>query len=56
MILRGDRPRKEVADEMGIHINTLERYENGKCITIKLTTLEIIAEYYNTSVEDLLRM
>lgn len=56
LILRGDRPRKEIADEMGIHINTLERYENGKCITIKLTTLEIIAEYYNTSVEDLLRM
>ncbi len=56
MILRGDRPRRKVAEEMGVHINTLERYENGKSRSLKFHTLERIAEYYKVSVEDLFRV
>lgn len=56
LIFRGERSRREVADEIGIHMNTLERYENGKAVDLNMRTLEILADYYGITLEDLLRL
>ncbi len=53
ILLRGDKSRNSVADEIGINPQTLERYEKNK----RLPDIEItskIADYYDVSVDWLL--
>lgn len=49
---RGETPRKDVCEALGISISALMMYENGKRVprdTIKLK----LAKYYGKSIEEL---
>ena len=48
--LRGDKARKEVADNLGISVSAVTMYENGDRIP-RDEIKEKIAEYYNTTVQ-----
>lgn len=49
-ILRGDKARKEVADDLGISVSAVTMYENGDRVP-RDEIKEKIAEYYNTTVQ-----
>lgn len=48
--LRGNKTRKQVANEMGINPQTLERYEKGERLP-DIEIADIIANYYNVSID-----
>lgn len=50
--LRGERSREQVCSDVGISLSALQMYENGKRIPRDETKV-ILANYYNTSVQDL---
>ncbi len=49
-ILRGDKARKEVADDLGISVSAVTMYENGDRIP-RDEVKEKIANYYKTTVQ-----
>jgi transcriptional regulator with XRE-family HTH domain len=50
--LRGDKPRDEVAKELGISYSALGMYEQGERIPRDEIKIKI-CDYYNVSIEDL---
>jgi putative transcriptional regulator len=50
--LRGEKPRKEVAEDLGIGLSTLRMYENGERNPRDEIKFKI-AQYYNVSVADI---
>lgn len=50
--LRGNKPREQVAFELGIGFSALVSYETGKRIPKDDTKVKI-ANYYNTTVADI---
>lgn len=50
--LRGNIPRKEVADAVGVSVSALQMYENGARIP-RDETKRRIAEFYHTTVSDI---
>lgn len=54
-LLRGDTPRQEVADAVGVSISALQMYENGARIPRDQTKMAL-ARYYKTSVESIFLM
>lgn len=51
-MLRGDKSRKEVADDLGIALSTLRMYENGDRNPRDEIKFKI-AKYYKVSVEEI---
>ena len=51
-LLRGQKPRQEVAEALGISVSALQMYENGARIPRDQTKMDI-ANYYGTTVEDI---
>lgn len=49
---RGDTPRKEVCEAVGISVSALMMYENGKRIPRDNIKFKL-AKYYNKSIEEL---
>jgi transcriptional regulator with XRE-family HTH domain len=49
-MLRGDTPRKTVADAIGVSVSALQMYENGQRIPRDQTKMAF-AVFYNTTVE-----
>lgn len=50
--LRGDIPRKTVADAVGVSVSAMQMYENGARIP-RDETKRRIAEFYQTTVADI---
>ena len=50
--LRGDTPRQEVAEAIGVSVSALQMYENG-ARTPRDKTKMALANYYKTSVESI---
>ena len=50
--LRGEKPRKEVASDLGISVSALSMYENG-CRMPRDEIKMKIAAYYGKTVEEL---
>jgi putative transcriptional regulator len=50
--LRGKKPRKEVADRIGVSISALQMYENGKRVP-KDEIKVALAKYYGIPVQDI---
>jgi len=50
--LRGDKPRKEVAADLGISVSALSMYENGHRMP-RDDVKKRIAVYYSKTVEEL---
>ncbi|MGA4718826.1 helix-turn-helix transcriptional regulator [Fictibacillus nanhaiensis] len=50
--LRGEKPRREVAEDLGIGLSTLRMYENGERNPRDEIKFKI-AQYYNVSVADI---
>lgn len=49
---RGDTPRKEVCEAIGISVSALMMYENGKRIPRDNIKFKL-AKFYNKSIEEL---
>ncbi len=51
-MLRGEKPRSEVAEKLGCSVSAIQMYENGERIP-RDETKKKIAELYGVSVESL---
>ena len=47
--LRGDKPRAEVANAVGVSVSALQMYENGARVPRDQTKIAL-ADYYHTTV------
>lgn len=52
--LRGDQPRRVVAELMGLSSHALYQIESGIVPNPKIETLKRIADFYKITVDDLL--
>ena len=52
MELRGAKPKKEVANDLGISLSALSMYEQGKRIPRDEIKIKI-SEYYNTDIKEI---
>ena len=50
--LRGEKPRLEVAEAVGISVSALQMYENGARVPRDQTKIAL-AKYYGSTVEDI---
>lgn len=50
--LRGETPRSDVAEAVGVSVSALQMYENGARIPRDQTKVAL-ARFYRTSVEDI---
>ena len=50
--LRGEKPRQEVAEAIGVSVSALQMYENGARVPRDQTKMAL-ADYYGTTVENI---
>lgn len=50
--LRGEKPRSEVAEAVGVSVSALQMYENGARVPRDQTKMAL-AVYFNSTVEDI---